>query len=252
VQRLDVGEDVVAGHFPQVVVAVRPFQQGRADSVEVEQTVPCRRGRLRGPPSCRTRVQRSASERMPGASPSQPLGEPAPEGGFAVVLEDPHVLQDRESVADPQVPGPQRGEGLRVPDDVAPDVAGEDKGQVAVDGETDAASPATGLGELVGELQESRSYVTGQQSTRRRKNALATGSASQRASGNSRNVAHSRTTIWLRDLDPAGVATSPQGWGPRHTTSQPPWYPPWSPPARTGPTTRQEPGSPNNRPCKRR
>lgn len=36
VQCLDVGEDVIAGHFPQVVVAVRPFQQGRAASVEVE------------------------------------------------------------------------------------------------------------------------------------------------------------------------------------------------------------------------
>lgn len=35
-QCLDVGEDVVAGHFPQVVVAVRPLQQRRSGLVEVE------------------------------------------------------------------------------------------------------------------------------------------------------------------------------------------------------------------------
>ncbi|GAA3482072.1 ATP-binding protein [Streptomyces yanii] len=38
-------------------------------------------------------------------------------------------------------------------------------------------------------LQESRSYVTSKQSTQRRKNPLATGPGTQRAQGNSRNVA---------------------------------------------------------------
>jgi hypothetical protein len=36
VQRLDVGEAVVASHLPQVVVAVRPLQQGRTDLLEGE------------------------------------------------------------------------------------------------------------------------------------------------------------------------------------------------------------------------
>lgn len=152
VQCLDVGEDVVAGHLPQVVVGVRPFQQGRADSVEVEPD--------RAFPSREAAGATVAQDTGPalglradaGCETLQPLGEPAFEGGFAVVLEDPHLVQDRDGVADRQVQGPQRVEDLRVPDDVALDVAGEDEGQAAVDGEADVASPAAGLGEPVGEV----------------------------------------------------------------------------------------------------
>lgn len=44
-------------------------------------------------------------------------------------------------MADRQVQGPQRGEDLRVPDDVALDIAGDDEGQAAVDREADVTSP---------------------------------------------------------------------------------------------------------------
>ncbi|MFJ5901874.1 hypothetical protein ACIQFZ_42620 [Streptomyces sp. NPDC093064] len=44
------------------------------------------------------------------------------EGGFTVVFEDPHLVQDCDGVADRQAQGPQQGEDLRVPDDVALDV----------------------------------------------------------------------------------------------------------------------------------
>ncbi|WP_242647127.1 hypothetical protein [Streptomyces nodosus] len=79
-----VGEDVVASHLPQVVVAVRPLQQGRTDWLRESQAVPSLRGRLRGPPSHRTRVQRSASERMPTASPSRrPTSQRSKDGSLS-------------------------------------------------------------------------------------------------------------------------------------------------------------------------
>jgi hypothetical protein len=87
VQCLDVGEDVVVGYFSQVVVAVRPFQQGRADAVEVEpdRAFPSRE-------AAGATVAQGAGPALglradAGCETLQPLGEPALEGGFAVVLE---------------------------------------------------------------------------------------------------------------------------------------------------------------------
>ncbi|MFI2765031.1 hypothetical protein ACH5A3_40395 [Streptomyces echinatus] len=144
VQCLDVGEDIVAGHFLQMVVAVRPVQQGRADSVEVE---PDRALSSREAAGAAVAQDAGPALGLPadaGCEALQPRGEPAFEGGFAVVFEDPHLLQDRDGVADRQVQGPQRGEDLRVPDDVALDVAGENEGQAAIDGEADVAPPGRG------------------------------------------------------------------------------------------------------------
>lgn len=73
-----------------------------------------------------------------------------------------HLLQNGDGVADTQVEGSQRNEDLRVADEVALDVAGEDEGQAAVDGETDAASPAAGLGRLVGQVFRPGRPGTGQ------------------------------------------------------------------------------------------
>ncbi|WP_331752087.1 hypothetical protein [Streptomyces sp. NBC_00829] len=77
---------------------------------------------------------------------------PRTRGDGPVVQEDPHLLQDRDDMANPQVEGTERGEYLAVADDVALGVSGEHDGQAAVDSEADAASPAPGLGELVGEV----------------------------------------------------------------------------------------------------
>ncbi|KUN76594.1 hypothetical protein [Streptomyces griseoruber] len=80
------------------------------------------------------------------------LSEPSLEEGFLVVQEDSHLLKDRDDVANPQVEGTERAEYLAVADDVALGVSGEHDGQAAVDSEADAASPAPGFGELVGEV----------------------------------------------------------------------------------------------------
>lgn len=128
VHRLDVGEHVVAGYFPQVGVAVRPLQQCRADPVEIE---PDRALLPR-------QAARAAIAQNPGPAPGlrtdagresfQTLGKPGLEGGLTVVQEDPHLSTDRDGMSDREVAGPERGEDLAVSDDVALDVPGQDYG----------------------------------------------------------------------------------------------------------------------------
>ncbi|MFE0132770.1 hypothetical protein ACFWY6_14540 [Streptomyces sp. NPDC059037] len=76
----------------------------------------------------------------------QAFDEPALEGWFAVVLEDPHLLQDYDDVAGGQVQGPAAGRRSLCAEFVAFGVAGEDDGRALVDGEGDVASLAAGLG----------------------------------------------------------------------------------------------------------
>ncbi len=93
VQCLDVGPDVVAGHFPQVVITVRPFQQGRPDTVEVEPDRAFPSREVAGATVTQDAGPALGLRADAGCETLQTLGEPALEGGFAVVLEDPHVLR---------------------------------------------------------------------------------------------------------------------------------------------------------------
>jgi len=77
VQGLEVGEDVLAGRLPQVVVAVRPAQQCRTSSVEVEPD----RALLPGQ-AARAAVAQNPSPALglrsdAGGEAVQALGEPA-------------------------------------------------------------------------------------------------------------------------------------------------------------------------------
>lgn len=101
VQRLDVSEHIVAGHCPQVVVAVRPLQQCRADPVEIEPDRALLPRQAAGAAIAQNPGPAPGLRTDAGRKPVQTLGKPALEGGFTVVLEDPYLLQDRDDVADP-------------------------------------------------------------------------------------------------------------------------------------------------------
>ncbi|MER5851919.1 hypothetical protein ABT126_34125 [Streptomyces sp. NPDC002012] len=83
------GEDILAGHLPQVVVAVRPAQQCRTGPGEVEPG----RALLPGQ-TAEAAVMQNPNPALglrcdAGGEAIQALGKPAFEGGFAVVQEIP-------------------------------------------------------------------------------------------------------------------------------------------------------------------